>query len=218
MKLKFKRLGLGMLAVMAIGALGGSSATATGGGHFVSGVTHTQVELVSNKTGHSFTWWNSNGTVTCGKSVHTGTIASSTVESIVFNPGWGEGCTTADGTAMSFTTNGCTFRLKVAFGTTASTEQTMHFECPAGKVFEVDQTNCLVTIVPQTIGNAATYGTMETNGKHAITVSLNATLETQFHGGLCVFLGTKQSTTLTGSAVLSGFSPINGEPVSLTAT
>lgn len=217
MKLKLKALCLGALAATAVAALTGGSATATGGGHFVSGVAHTQVELVSNKTEHNFTWWNSNGTVTCGKSVHTGTIASSTAESIVFNPGWGEGCTTADGTAMSFTTNGCTFRLKVATGTVAGTEQTMHLECPAGKVFEVDQSSCLVTMVPQAVGNAATYGTMETNGKHAITVSLNATLETQFHGGICVFLGTKQSTTLTGSAVLSGVDTALN-PVSLTAT
>lgn len=216
MKHRIKALGAGALAVMAVVAFSGS-ATATGGGHFVSGVAHTQVELVSNKTGHSFTWWNSNGTVTCGKSVHTGTIPTSTAESIVFNPGW-EGCATADGIAMSFTTNGCTFRLKVAAGTTASTEQTMHLECPTGKVIEVHQSSCLVTMVPQAVEKAATYATMETNGKHAVTVSLNATLETQFHGGICVFLGTKQSTTLTGSAVLSGFSPINGEPVSLTAT
>jgi hypothetical protein len=119
---------------------------------------------------------------------------------------------------MVFTVNGCTLRLTIASGTTATTEQTMDLVCPAGKVLELDQGGtCLVTMVPQTVGSAATYTTTETNGKHAITVDMNATFETQFHGGVSVFLGTKQFTTLKGSAALSGFDTA-GEPVALTAT
>jgi hypothetical protein len=118
---------------------------------------------------------------------------------------------------MVFTPNECTLRLTVAKNTTASTEQTVDVACPVGKVFEVDQSSCLVTLVPQTAANAATYTTTEVNGKHAITVNLHATFETQFHGGICVFLGTKQFTTLKGSALLSGFNEV-GNPVALTAT
>lgn len=132
--------------------------------------------MATNKEGHSITWWNSNGPVTCGRILHEGTAVGTTVASIEFAPVWEEGC------------------LTVAAGTTASTEQTMHVVCPAGKVLELNQGGtCLVTMPPQIAGNAATYTTTETNGKHAITVDMHATLETQFHGGVCVFLAQNSS-------------------------
>jgi hypothetical protein len=67
MKYRIRALGLAVLAVVAIAALGGSNAMATSGGHFVSESSPTLVKLTSNKVEHNFTWWNGNGTVTCGK-------------------------------------------------------------------------------------------------------------------------------------------------------
>lgn len=220
MKHGIKTLGAVALAVMALAALTGGSAAGTTGGHFVSSVSHTQVKLTTVKGGqHSFTWVNSNGSVACGSVTHEGTIAATTVASIDLTPAWREGCVTGDGTPMVFTENGCTLRLTIASGTTATTEQTVDLVCPAGKVLELDQGGtCLVTMVPQIAGTAATYTTTEVNGgKHAITVDLNATFETQFHAGICVFLGTKQFTTLKGSGVLSGYDTTL-QPVALTAT
>lgn len=216
MKHRIRALGIGALIAIGVAAFS-ASATATSGGHFVSGSEHTSVQLVASGA-HSFAWINSNGAVSCGSHTHEGTVFGTTVASIELTPIWKESCTTGDGTPMVFTHNGCTFKFTVASGTTSSTEQTLHLGCPVGKVFELDQGGtCLVTMPSQTAGSAATYTTTEANGKHAITVSLSATLETQFHAGLCVFLGTKQFTTLKGSGVLRGFDT-SGQPVSLTAT
>lgn len=217
MKDKFKVLALGVLAAMALAATGGS-ATATVGGHFVSGSEHTILQSVSD-TQHSYTFNTHSGLITCtpGTFKHEGTFTGTTVESINLFPSYGAGggCSTEGGTPInSYTYNGCSYRLTAASGTS---EQTMHFECPPGKVFEFHQPNCLATMVPQTVENAATSTTTEVNGKHAITADLHATFETQYHGGLCVFLGTKQFATMQGTAVIRGVDTV-GNPVSITAT
>lgn len=218
MKDKFKVLALGVLAAMALVATTGGSATAVVGGHFVSESEHTILQSVSD-TQHSYTFKAHSGLISCtpGTFKHEGTFTGKTVESITLFPSYGEGggCSTEGGTPISlYTYNGCSYKLTAASGTN---EQTMHFDCPAGKVLEFHQPNCLATMPPQTVEKAATSTTTEVNGKHALTVDLHATFETQYHGGLCVFLGTKQSATLQGTAVIKGRDTV-GNSVSITAT
>lgn len=217
MNTKFKALSLGALAVLAIVALGSGSATATTGGHFASG-EHALVKTVDNAQ-HSYAFNAHSGEVQCSTFNHQGTIAGTTATSIDLVPNY-VGCGTegGSGTAISaYTYNGCVYRLTVAAKTTSSTEQTIDFVCPTGKVLEFHQPNCLATMPPQTVVNAATYTPIEVNGKHALTLDLHATFETQYHGGLCVFLGTKQFATLQGSTTLVATNAF-GQPVSLTAT
>lgn len=216
MKLKLKALCLGALAATAIAASGGGGAAATTGGHFVSGAEHTTVEALGSAP-HSYTFKTHSGLITCETFRHEGTFSGPTAESIDLAPIYA-GCVTQGGTVITgYTYNGCVYRLTVAAGTTSTTEQTMHFVCPVGQVLEFHQPNCLATMPPQTVTNAATYTKVESNGKHAVTLDLHATFETQYHGGICVFLGTKQSATMQGSALLVGFNT-PGERVSLTAT
>jgi hypothetical protein len=223
--MNFKVKCLGVFVAMAISAFTGASAIATGGGHFVSGSEHTLLKSVSNAQ-HPLAYVAHSGEVICepGTFVHEATITGSTLTSIDLVPSYGETkegggkCGTQGGTPITaYTYNGCVYRLTVAAGTTNSTEQTMHFVCPPGKVLEFHQPNCLATMPSQTVANAATYTTIEESGKHAITMDLHATFETQYHGGLCVFLGTKQSAVLQGSTILKA-SNTEGAQVSLTAT
>jgi hypothetical protein len=223
MKHKIKALGAGLVAAAAVVALGGGSATATSGGHFVSGSEHTVLKSVSAGQ-HAHTFNTHSGPITCepGTFKHEGTFSGTTVTSIDLVPSYGApgggGCGTEGGTPItSYTYNGCVYRLTVAAKTTSSTEQTLHFVCPVGKVLEFHQPNCLATMPSQTATGTVTYANVLQNGKHSLTLSLNATFETQYHGGLCVFLGTKQSATLSGSALVNAFNS-KGEQVSVTAT
>ncbi|HEX9966388.1 MAG TPA: hypothetical protein VGB06_00430 [Solirubrobacterales bacterium] len=216
MKLELKALCVGALAATAIAVSGGGGAAATAGGHFVSSAEHTTLEALGNAP-HSYAFKSHSGTITCESFRHEGTFSGTTAESIDLAPIY-TGCVTQGGTTITgYTYNGCVYRLTVAAGTTSTTEQTMHFVCPVGKVLEFHQPNCLATMPQQTVANAATYAKVESNGKHALTLYLHATFETQYHGGTCVFLGTKQSATMQGTALLVGLNTF-GERVSLTAT
>ncbi|HYP56370.1 MAG TPA: hypothetical protein VEQ41_08750 [Solirubrobacterales bacterium] len=217
MNLKVKRRCLGVIAMLAITALTGANATATSGGHFASDSEHTILKSV-NSAQHDHAFIAHSGEIDCnlGTLKHEGTFSSKIVASIDLAPSYGE-CTTQGGTPItSYTFNGCVYRLTVGSPVTTA-EQTIHFVCPTGKALEFHQPNCLATMVAQTATGTVTYKTSLQNGKDALTLELNATFETQYHGGLCVFLGTKQSATLTGSLLLTASNTV-GEPVSVIAT
>jgi hypothetical protein len=74
--------------------------------------------------------------------------------------------------------------------------------------------NCTIT-VPNNAANkhlhGITYDQIVTDGKHAITVTSNVKkIAGEFHGGICVFLGTNHTFEMIGSATVWGDDALGG--------
>lgn len=220
MSLKLKGLGLGMLAMLALGAVVVINASAKTGGHFVSDAVdgHTIVSQTSGAGIHqlSFVQHGLEGAIVCDEMSVTGTAVGATVASEVGTPLFNKCHTAGSETPLGVHMNGCQTRITIAPGAEATTEQTNDIICPPEKTIVITHPNCTITIVPQTV-TGITYTTTLQNGKHAITADVNSQVSLQYHAGICIFTGTNHTGTFKGSTIIKAFDT-NGEQVNITAT
>lgn len=208
MGIKLKALGLGSLAAMAMGTFSVTTASAATGGHFLFSQAHATV--VWKEVGLDATEvlvHGLEGGIVCdeGPPHYTFFIGGGTVNDLRFPPRNLACHTTGNGTNISVAANECTYRFTIAAGTTDETEQTMDVACPAGKAIVITHPNCTITVPPQSGLSGQTYTKIVDGGQNAITVDSNVQFSTQFHGGICVFLGTAHTGTLKGSSVITAF-------------
>jgi hypothetical protein len=207
MNRKSKALGLGLLGAAAMGAFLATGALAFTGGHFMAVKPHATVTLrqaESDKT--EVTLHGLEGGIVCDESIPHYTFFLGETQSFIPMPTKDAAChTTGSATNITIAANECTYDYTVAAGTTSSTEQTMDLSCPAGKAVVISHPNCTITIPPQNTTSGLTYTNITVGGKDAVTVDSNIQLSTQYHGGICVFLGTNHTGTLKGSATLEAF-------------
>jgi hypothetical protein len=220
MKLKLKALGVGLLAALAVAAVAVVNASATAGGHFVTDVTHADIKGF-NSENHPihFIEHGVAGEVGCTTDYKATMIsATKTVSELVVTPSYDTCYTTGTQTVFPVHINGCTYKLTVAANTTDNTEQTAHVVCPGAGALEVTHPNCILKIGSQTITTGITY-TRKSEGKHFITMDVNAQISTTLHG-LCQFvLPTNKNGTIKGTIRVRAYE--QGKPlneVNLTAT
>jgi len=216
MSLKLKALGFAVLAAMSVAALVAVSASATVSGHFVSEApdAHTIVNQKSAlPSKHGFVIRIDEGTpIACEEFSAFGTATGFTLTEV-------EGTTEAKNcrtegteTAMGLDTNGC----KGKAWSNGSGALTGAMVCPSGSMV-VTHPNCSITVPPQTNVTGLTPTTITTFEKHAITLDVNIKYTVHYEGGICIFLGTKHTASITGSTIIWGQST-NGQPVSITST
>lgn len=221
MSLKLKVLGLGLLAVMATSAFSVMNASAVVSGHFTSDTSHTLLVGEETKPAHQVKLQIGNNTkIECTVAKFTGTTGLTATE-VTITPTYSE-CTTEGGPTphnVLVTMNGCDY----VFKSNSTTHGTVEVVCPPEKAIEIHHPNCTVTVPAQipsatTLTGGVTYTTTTENGKHALTANVTvANIHAQYHGGICIFLGTPQTSTMTGSATLRGTNTA-GEPVGITTT
>lgn len=220
MSLKLKALGLGLLAMLVTSAFAVMNATAETGGHFVAEQAHTILSGSETRNVHQVKLAIEGGTpLECTKVTYSGTTSSTTVESVTITPHYTECITEGGGTPhnITVTMNGCNYTFTI--GKNSLADNTVHVICPVGKVIEVHHPNCTITIPAQTPAGGIAYKTDTTaGGKHSITPEITVSnITAHYHGGICIFLGTTHTGTMTGSATLSG-TTTEGVPVGITAT
>lgn len=215
MSLKLRGLGVAVLAATAMNAIAVMNATAETGGHFVSEVSHTIVDQSATPgSGHSFAFTSDDSSVMeCTFGRLTGTDVNATTTQPEGTTDIGECYTAGTETHFAFHENGCKGRATVAPGGTGTGD----LICPAGKVMEVTHPNCLITVGPQNNISGFTYTNIVNGGEDAITLDVNVQYTVQYHGGICIFLGTTHGVSMVGSTVIKGFHT-NGERVGITAT
>jgi hypothetical protein len=220
MSLKLKAVGLGLLAMMVTGAFAVMNATAETGGHFVSEKAHTVLKGSEAAPNHQIKFAVDGGTpIECTQVTYSGTTEATTVTAVTIKPHYTH-CKTEGGTStpeeeVEVTMNGCDYVFTI--GKKAASHNTVDVVCGA-QAIEIHHPNCTITVPGQTV-TGMTYGTDTTpGGKHAITATATiSNIVAQYHGGICIFLGTTHSATMTGSATLSG-TTATGEEVGITAT
>lgn len=217
MSLKFKALGLGLLAIMATSAFAVMNAGASTGGHFVSEIEKTTI--VGTESGNHrlhFTSHASEGEIGCESASYHGSTSSATVTQLDITPTYANCYTTTSGTKFSVHHNGCTYRFTVATG---GTNGTADLNCSGTNAIVITHPNCEITVSPNNNQNLSGihYTRVTENGKHAITLDVAVQFQTTYHGGICIFLGTTQVGTLKGSVTVRGENS-KGEPVGITAT
>jgi hypothetical protein len=220
MSLKLKVLGMGLLAMIATSAFAVINAGATTPGHFVSSVHHTTIVGEENPgTPHTLHLEGDGleGQIGCNNASYSGTASGTTIESLTITPSYANCLTTGTSTAVNVTTNGCTYTFTVTSAGGAA-RAPVHLFCPTSSGIEVHHPNCTITIKPQTVADAGEYtNKLDVNGRHYITLDVNATFNDEYHGGICIFLGTNHKGTLKGSATVRGFGAA-GQQVDITAT
>ena len=218
MSLKLKALGLGLLALVATSAFASMNAGASTGGHFVGEVANQTIRGAETAPNHKLHFRPHAGSLTerigCDVATYHGTAATTTETQIEITPTY-EKCYTTDEnkTAVVVTHNGCKYRFTVAAG---GTNGTADLVCAVGKAIEIHHPNCTITVPAQNNLSGIHYTRVTESGKHAITLDVNATFKTEYHGGICIFLGTSQNGRLEGSATVWG--EAGGERKSITAT
>lgn len=216
MSLKSSGIGLALLAAMAIAAIGAVNATAQVSGHFVSEAVggHTMVSQVSSfPSNHGFIIKiDETSAFQCKEFSAFGTAVSGTLTEV-------EGTTQAKGChtegseiETAIHTNEC----KGKAWSNATGALTGAMVCPAGKSLEITHPNCTILAPPQTT-TGLTPTTIVKNNKHAITVDVNIQYTVHYEQGICIFLGTKHTATITGSTEVWG-QDTTGAPVNITST
>lgn len=214
---KFRSLGLGLLATMAVSAIAAIGASAEVTGHFI--VEGGDANLVgSENAAHNSQFSFDGGTpVECLNDTYEGFAGSETLAGFTLTPKYPT-CKTA-GTEthnVTITMNGCRYTFKSTTGTHA----TFWILCPTGKAIEIHHPNCTITIPEENNLHltGVTYTTSVENAKHAFTVDLTVeNITAHYHGGVCIFLGTSHKGALKGSFTLKAVDT-DGKPVHITNT
>ncbi|HYP56553.1 MAG TPA: hypothetical protein VEQ41_09690 [Solirubrobacterales bacterium] len=225
MSMKLKVLGLGLIAAMAMGSFAVLNASASVSGHFTHDAAggHAIIKgLEGPGTAHRVKFSTGGTPIECDEARYEGTVSSSTVTTLDVLPIYSK-CHTEGAAAGSVVVDvrGCTFRFHSNSGAaphTPATHATTGLVCPAGvDGILVTHPNCTMRMPPQAL-SGVTYTTTVENNKHAIT--LNATvggITAHYESGICIFLGTKQTGTMNGSATVWAENTA-GERVNITAT
>lgn len=213
MSLKLKVLGLGLLAVMATSAFAAAHVSAETGGHFTVDA-HGTIHGFETAPNHVIHLVSASGSeIGCSTESYTGSISSLTTTSVKITPLWDNCTTTNDGTVVTVTENGCYFEF--TSGKTGQTHHTAHFICPT-KSLEIIHPNCTIRVPGQT-ATGVTYDTITMDNKHAITLNSTAKVTAHYEAGICIFLGTTQTSEMRGSVTVQA-TDTQGKPTNLTST
>jgi hypothetical protein len=191
-----------VVATVVTSAVGVAGASAETGGHFTSDVSHMALSgSASGSHGTDLRLRAEDTPIECASESYTGTANATTVPELALSPTFST-CKTAGGESnVLIDINGCSFVFKI--GKKANQDNTVELTCPAGNAIVVTHPNCTATVPPQTLKGAAYTGITE-GGKAALTIDWTASVSVQFHGQICVFLGTNNTGSLAGSFVLTG--------------
>jgi hypothetical protein len=211
---KFKALGLGLLAAMAISAVAAVNAGATASGHF-SSATHHTIFTGTEDEADSTEFSVDGGTgIRCHKTSYTYTGAATLLAGLQLTPTYEKCTTSGEATEFKFTTNDCRYTIKM---NSSGGHATVFIECEKGPM-EIHHPNCTITVPQQFQLTGVKYTTLIENNKHALTVDVTVNnIAVQYHGGICIFLGTNHTGALTGAFRVRGANTA-GEPVDITAT
>jgi len=211
MSMKLKALGLGILAMMAVGAFAVTNAGATVSGHFEFGSEHTFI--TGEEEGLDFVA-DDGSKIGCDEAKYTGTHkGTKTTTELTITPSWNKCYTTPTSGAMEEPTwdvdeNGCHL-VFTSRALPAENDATVHVICPSATPITITHPNCNITVDPQTIGgevgNGVTY-TGQNDGTPWVTLDVKVKVAATYHTGLCIFLGTNHTATMVGSVKVKGYS------------
>lgn len=212
MSIKLKVLGLGLFAMMATSAFAVVNAGATTSGHFTTASSPTFVTGFhqDEPAAHELHFVSENGErIACEKRTYFGKHeGTKTTESLTITPSWDQCYTTPKTDRWPVHENGC----DLEFTSRAEPEKndaTVYIKCPTGKAIEITHPNCNITVATQEIGgepgNGVTY-TNENDGNAWITMNVDVTFAVQYHGGICIFLGTNHHARMVGDVTVTGYS------------
>lgn len=214
MSRRFKALGLGLFVAVVVSAVGVVGASAEVTGHFTVEVDDAVLEG-TEEGAHNSQFSVDGGTpIECVSDSYDGNAGAETLAGFTLTPEYPtcktEGAATHN---ITITMNGCDYTLK----STSGTHATFWIQCPLGKAIEIHHPNCTITIPSDKTLTGASYTTVLEDGKHALTVNLTVSMKANYHGGICVFLGTSHQGAMSGSFTLQAFGA-DGKAVDLTVT
>lgn len=227
MSIKLKALGLGLLAMMAMSAFAAMNAGAKTDGHFVFGSNPTYVTGIHGSgTEHNLHFVAEDGSkIGCDHSTYSGKHedATQTTTSLTITPNWTSCYTTPDGTKFDVHENECDLEFTSRAG---ENDATVNIKCPTNKKIVITHPNCAISVGPQEVGGQAGNGVTYTNKdvevegkKDWVTMHVKVSFATQYHSGICVFLGTNHTAQMEGSVTVTGFAdPSHTVRTNITAT
>lgn len=210
MSIKLKALGLGLLAMMAMSAFAAMNAGATTSGHFITESNPTFVTGIHKQgTEHELHFISEAGDeIGCDHSTYSGKHeGTKTTTSLTITPNWTDCYTTPDGTKFDVDENGCDLEF-TSRANPATNDATVKINCPSKRI-EITHPNCNITVGTQEVGGAAGNGVTYTNkndGKPWITMNVDVTFAVEYHGGICIFLGTNHHARMEGDVTVTGYS------------
>jgi hypothetical protein len=196
-----KTLGLVLAAVLAIGGLSASNASAAS---FHSEVEHTIIDGEQSPGTNDLMRFNA-GTWTCNSITYTGTTTTATNTSLTVTPTWKE-CTAFGFVNITIDVNGCTY----VFNAGGS----FQISCP-GNPITVTAFNCHIKIGSQTFPSGITYDNAGTGTGRDMSFTINFsgltyTQESKSFPGCSN--GTFNNGTYEGNATVTG-TDTAGSPV-----
>lgn len=194
-----KVLGLSLLAVFAMGAVGASAASANPQFHLeMEDTTLTGAQITANVLTTDL------GEMKCETVKYDGTQGPFTSTTLTLTPTF-EKCKIG-GVNTTVTMNGCGYLFHLG-ANEENFEATMDIECPAGEKLVVHTPECSITINPQAGLAKTTFTNEGAAATRAIVADLNvAQIDYVEHGAACV-----NETVTTGNGTLAGQATITGE-------
>ena len=230
MSIKLKALSLGLMALLATAGFAVVNASATVSGHFTHDNVTNNATIIGTENGTHDLEFREEGSspedpgITCTHAHYHGEVTAKTVQTVTVKPTYTQ-CQTTKAATHNVTvhTNGCGFTLH---SRTPPGDATVEVECPTGKSIVITHPNCEITVPAQKpsathlTGGLFYHTTQEGNPlKHTLTATVTVKKITgQFHGGLCVFLGTSHLFEMNGSLTVEGKDPVSGNRVNITHT
>lgn len=196
---KLKALGLTLMAICLIGAVGASGAQATKftSAKYPTSLTGTQTSQHVFQTMF--------GAVKCDAASFTGSLAAAS-STITLAPTYSK-CTTS-GLSVTITMNGCDFLIHNTIDiSTHASGGNLDIQCPAGKQIVIDEaeTGCTKDIGPQTGLGLMTYTINTEGGDMNFDFTIKGIKYTVTGSGLfCFEPGSYTDGTYTGTATFKG--------------
>ena len=225
MSIKLKVLGLGLLAVLATSAFAvmNASATTPANSHFTAEPPAGDHHVIIKGTDafgspHQLVFHPDTGGdgITCTHAEYHGTVsgaASTTTQAIQVRPTY-KNCATTSGTWGEVTVDVPTACGTNVYEFTSGTPGTVHVNCE----ITITHPNCTIKVPKQTLNPTINHYTTGTRlNKHDITLDFDAHVTSHYEGGICIFLGTTHTSTMTGNSTVWG-EDTNGNPIGITAT
>jgi hypothetical protein len=207
-------------AALVVTAAGGANAETWG--HFTIDVpnpTYKVVEAGSHRLEYKI---DDNSPILCDEVTYPSGKVPQTMTELFIAPGSRDCVTTSSPTSkfkVHFEGCGITFTVNKK----RSKHGTTRLYCPPtyGPTIKIEHPNCKIQIPSQ----AAVYGVTYTNiveaTKHVVTADLTPAgeeLDAYYEAGICVFLGTMHTVTVTGSLTMKGFNETGIVQANMTAT